>query len=381
MKRTGLVILVLGLGISAQLALADWSSVKRLTWTSGDSRSPAIAVDSGGHIHVVWHDMTPGNLEIYHKTSSNGGATWSANQRLTWNPGYSYYPDIAIDSGDTIHVVWNDGSTDNIELLYRSSTDGGATWSPAQRITWTSGSSFHPAIAIDSQDAIHVAWQDLVSGFFEIFYKNSADSGATWSAAKRLTWTSGNSNRPAIGIAGNDAIHVAWQDYVLGNFNIYYRSSADGGATWGARRRVTWTSAWSDTPTLCTDSSNAIHMAWQDITPGNYEIYYRNSADGVSWSAAQRLTWNSGESSDPVVVKGPGDTLHLAWHDNPAGNREVYYKKSTDGGVNWSAAQRLTWTSDHSHIPAMAIDSGGAVHIVWQEDTPGKEEIYYKKGS
>jgi len=103
----------------------------------------------------------------------------------------------------------------------------------------------------------------------------------------------------------------------------------NGGATWSARRRVTWTSASSNAPTLCIDSGNAIHLAWQDFTPGNYEIYYRNSADGATWSAAKRLTW----------------------------------------------------TSSHSHIPAMAVDSGGAVHIVWQEDTPGNEEIYYRKGS
>jgi hypothetical protein len=29
----------------------------------------------------------------------------------------------------------------------------------------------------------------------------------------------------------------------------------------------------------------------------------------------------------------------------------------------------------------MAVDSGNAIHIVWEDDTPGNGEIYYKKGS
>lgn len=48
-------------------ALADWSAAKRITWTSGFSSSPAIAVGSTDTLHVVWADPTPGNWEIYYK--------------------------------------------------------------------------------------------------------------------------------------------------------------------------------------------------------------------------------------------------------------------------------------------------------------------------
>jgi len=65
MKRAGLM--VLGLFFLAQIAQADWSAVQRLSWTSGKSYDAAITIDSGGAIHVVWSDDTPGNYEIYYK--------------------------------------------------------------------------------------------------------------------------------------------------------------------------------------------------------------------------------------------------------------------------------------------------------------------------
>ena len=67
MKRPAIFFLVLGLFSSAQLAQADWNPTKRLTWTSGASMNPAMAIDSSDTSHIVWDDNTPGNNEIYYK--------------------------------------------------------------------------------------------------------------------------------------------------------------------------------------------------------------------------------------------------------------------------------------------------------------------------
>ena len=67
MKRHTLVILFLGLSFSAQIARADWSVVKKLTGTPGESWYPAIAVDPYNNLHVVWFDDTSQNWDIYYK--------------------------------------------------------------------------------------------------------------------------------------------------------------------------------------------------------------------------------------------------------------------------------------------------------------------------
>jgi hypothetical protein len=46
-----------------------------------------------------------------------------------------------------------------------------ADWTPAKRLTWTSGNSTYSAIATDSNHNIYVAWDDDTAGNFEIYYK------------------------------------------------------------------------------------------------------------------------------------------------------------------------------------------------------------------
>ena len=382
MKRSVLIIVALGLLLFAQAAQADWSPAKRLTWTSADSFNPAIARDSQDAIHVVWDDSTPGNQEIYYRRSTDGGVTWNPVQRLTWTTGWSYRPAIAIDSSDVIHVVWDDGTPGNSAVYYKKSTNGGETWSAVKRLTWTSGNSLFLTIAVDSSEALHIAWIDSTPGNDEIYYKRSTDGGANWSAVKRLSWTSGNTWYPSVAADSGMAIYVAWTEYSPSDNEIHYRTSADRGETWGAVKRLTWTSGYSFNPDVAVDSSDATHVVWDDDTVGADEIYYRGSADGgASWSPMKRLTWTTGTSNYPAVAAGPSNTIHVVWHEAVMGSEEIYYKKSVDGGAAWGPATMLNWTSSWSYTPDLVIDAGSTVHVVWSDAKSGNYEIYYRKGN
>ena len=79
-------------------------------------------VDSGGAIHLVWSDNTPGNYDIDYKKSADGGTTWSGVQRLTWNSGDSRVPSMAVDSSHIVHLVWMDLTPGNYEIYYKKGT-------------------------------------------------------------------------------------------------------------------------------------------------------------------------------------------------------------------------------------------------------------------
>jgi len=125
MKPMGIMILAIGLCLFAQVAQADWTVARRLTVTSEDSRTPAIAIDSSSNLHVVWRDDTPGNWEIYYKKGTDGGATWTTSERLTVTSGESWdEPAIAIDSSGNLHIVWSDnawqpGYEGEFEIYYK----------------------------------------------------------------------------------------------------------------------------------------------------------------------------------------------------------------------------------------------------------------------
>ncbi len=379
MKRLLPLTLVSALYFLAPPAQADWAPVRRLTWTPGETGVPAIAIGSDNIIHVVWPDDTPGNFELYHRRSTDGGTTWSMNKRLTWTSGDSHYPAVATGPGNSIHIVWHDETPGNLEVYHKRSTDGGETWGATKRLTWTSLNSNEPDIAIDSGGTIHVVYYEYTPGAPETYYKKSPDGGATWSEAKRLTWE--GSSRPAISIAPGGAIHVVWACYKVDNLDLYWRKSPDGGATWSKIKRLTWTAGDSIFQDMAVDSANRVHVVWYESTLSDIEIYYKRSSDGgATWSKIKRLTWTSDFSYFPVIAVDSGDGIHIVWVEEMS-NREICYKKSTNGGIAWSVLRRLTWTPGPSDSPAMAIDSGKMIHVVWWENTATNNDVYYRKGN
>lgn len=358
-----------------------WTASKRLTWNSGQSLWPRVVADSGNRIHVVWADNSSGTREIYYKRSTDGGTTWAGQRRLTWNTGSSDYPVIAVDSNDHLHVLWCEYTPGNPEIFYKRSTDGGENWTGVKRLTWNLTGSYEPAIAVDSNDALHVVWFDGSTGNFDVYHKKSSDGGSSWTGAKRLTWNLGESRSPSIAVDSADDLHVTWHDSSGGPWQIFYKHSTDGGTTWTGQKKLTWNSGLSEYPFIAADTNDHLHVVWFDGTPGNYEVYYRKSTDGgADWNTINRLTWNSGDSIPRMMAIDTNNHLHVIWDDKTPGNWQIYYKKSTNGGATWSSFKRLTWDTAESRSPSITSDSSDSLHVVWVDSAPLNQEIFYKKG-
>ena len=203
---------------------------KNLSSNTGTSAFPAIAV-SGNNIHVVWGDSTPGNDDILYRISlDNGGTFPNVIKNLSGNAGLSDAPRIAV-SGNNVHVVWQDDTPGNTEILYRRSLDGGATFpNIIKNLSGNIGSSFNPAIAASGNN-VHVVWNDDTPGNFDILYRRSLDNGGTFpNVIKNLSSNAASSEVPDIAVSGNN-VYVVWAGITAGSFDILYRTSADNGAT------------------------------------------------------------------------------------------------------------------------------------------------------
>ena len=89
-------------------------------------------------------------------------------------------------------------------------------------------------------------------------------------------------------------------------------------------------------------NENVVHVVWYSIRDGNYEIYYKRSTNsGLTWSANSRLTNNIEPSSYPSIAVS-GLLVHIIWDEERNGNFEIYYKRSTDAGISWGTETYLT---------------------------------------
>jgi len=112
------------------------------------------------------------NYELFYRKSTTGGGTWSWVQKLTDAEGISCYADIQTDSNDALHLVWNDDRNGNTEIYYKSSEDGGNNWGAGLRLMENPGSSRNPSLSVDFSNNLHVVWCDDRAGNFAIWYKN-----------------------------------------------------------------------------------------------------------------------------------------------------------------------------------------------------------------
>jgi hypothetical protein len=364
----------------------SWEADTQLTTSDSYSSFLSSVSVSGSIVHVVWQDDRDLNQEIYYKRSPDGGVSWEADTRLTSDPSSQAYPSVAV-SGSVVHVVWQDDRDGSFKLFYKRSTDGGVSWGADTRLTNNSRGSSSPSVSVSGQ-AVHIVWVDQRNVDFEIFYKRSTDGGTSWEADTRLTISAGESSNASVAVS-DSVVHVVWQDNRDGNYEIYHKRAFGGNpppVQIGPDVRLTndpSASKTSDNNAWCIAASgDTVHVVWYDFRDANFEIYYKRSTDGgTSWGADTWLTTNSAESSSPSVTAS-GSVVHVVWQDRRDGSGgEIYYKRSTDGGVIWEADTRLTNNSRFKGFPSMAV-SDSVVYVVWRDlrDTGGGE-IYYKRST
>jgi hypothetical protein len=378
MNRIPMKIMCVCLLIISVNILSQWQPDYRLTNHPDSSlTSPNNArciAASGNVIHTAWYDNRDGNYEIYYKRSTDDGATWGAELRLTNDNAVSQRPSVAV-SGQFVHVVWYDFRNNNEEIYYKQSTNGGVSWGSDTRLTNNFNVSILPSVSASGSN-VNVVWCDTRDGNYEVYYKRSADNGANWGADTRLTSNASISLQASCVTLGS-FVHVVWNDNRDGSDEIYYKRSADNGLSWGTDTRLTSNAGVSWFASVDA-SASSVQVAWVEQSDGNPEIYCKRSTDsGLTWEANLRLTNNAAISIRPTVSVS-GSIVHLVWQDNVDGNDELYYKYSTNGGINYSADTRLTNNTAFSVYPCHTISASG-VHLIWREFRDGNWEVYYKR--
>ena len=117
---------------------------------SGSSRSnvfnPEVS-SSGNNIYVVWQGQSAtGNQDIFLRKSSDYGASFSAAENISNDPGGSGNPDIAAVGNDT-HITW-EGTTPGNNFVFYTKSDNGSDFGTPQKLGGNQGISYRPEISV-----------------------------------------------------------------------------------------------------------------------------------------------------------------------------------------------------------------------------------------
>lgn len=363
--------------------LSQWSPDSRLTSDPAFSgichNNGRTFVQSSGILHLAFFDdrVLQDHNDIYIKSSSDSGLTWSPEVKLTDTTEPSQQQ-VLSSNGQTLHLAWFTGKNwlGTYNLFYKRSTDNGITWGSNLKLTGIQGYYFSPSISVSGQ-FVHIVFMDTPGGNGSpvIKYVRSTDGGITWSSAAVLV--SGHASTASITTEGNN-VHIVWQDRRMIPNKIFYKRSTDNGLTWSLDTVVSGPTSSSFDPCI-SSSGNRINVIWEDLQFGSQtEIVYTYSTNnGISWQPETRLTNDPSYSEDPSVISS-GSYVHATWWDGRAGNSEIYYKNSTDGGISWSPDIRITNATGASQEASVHI-FGSVLHLIWNDGRDGNFEVYYKR--
>lgn len=368
-----------------------------------------IARDSNNRIHLVWHELVSSRRYVYYSNSDDNGITWSWPVKIDTLLYYGGMPSLAIDSHNSIHVVWHAQalSTDNYAIYYSKSTNSGLEWDTPQNISTTLSAqdNLYPSIAVDTSDNPHVVWTQVLQPdtyMGEIYHNYSLDGGGNWETPRNIS----NSEQnlcfvPTIEFNSQGKAFVTYADDRI----LYYTVCLDY-LDWDTPRAINELGYLYDAMhSFIIDHNDLIHVVYSDnYTPGDIRIMYIYF-NGDNWSdpipIAKSIT--GGYADYPHIGFDDSNNLYVVYRDNlasslskisgkyaianriatddallktQAGNGDVFivYQK----GKDWSTPGNLSNDNTDSEYPEIASRvTNQALDLIWVDGNSAPFKLKY----
>lgn len=121
---------------------------------------------------------------------------------------------------------------------------------------------------------------------------------------------------------------------------------------------------------LAIDTQRRYHLAWFSNAPNAQGLFYRYSADrGASFSPPLAFGDNEAQAGHPALLTTSG-TVYLAWREFDGKRTNIMAMLSTDGGANWSAARRVADTLEAADYPLL-VARGVQPYLIWNTAREG----------
>jgi hypothetical protein len=359
-----------------------WEMEEPLTTSEGESLEPALGVDTHGRLHVIWSDAAPGNREILYCRRDPGGA-FTPPSRLTNHSGDSSQPNFVIDGAGDIQLVWQDGILDggtdtgfNTEVWFMPLDADGVPRAQPLRVSRALGFSQSPSIALGADGSLHIVWSDgrdsspTNPNFFPlaIWYRRWLP-GLGFGHEKRFLFSTADHLHPTIATTPDGTINIVWEDYILGNSELYYRQITPDTGWDVVPTRLTTTVGPTRGPSLLADADGTLHLIWSDAGSGEEaSIRYRTG------QAAGTTPVTLADAS----IRAIGNAVRLSWRTTSEVDHDGFVLFAADadddepralpglirGGPEYAVAFDRSVLGAATRIKLAALDRAGRLETV-----------------
>ena len=304
------------------------------------------------------------------------------------------YPDgrkLARDSKGNLYVAFRKKFRAGSSLIYHifvaKSSDGGTSWHLLNNSTpvETTGDYTQrvPAIAIDSQDVIHLVWYGLDEAQTggnerEIKYSRSSDGGTSWTTWRNLADLDGYSSEtlwqehPLLHVGPDNTLYVVWQGRDANHLKSQTRFSRsdDGGNSWRDWVDINPSETQNfSRPTLVAAGDGTLTLlAYTGVGTDQRVVWAQSPDGGDTWESWQPVSSGTADQRHISIVIDDQDRVHAVWRQPAEGSSaptQIHYAV-LDGG-SWSAPVVVSPSSAYQFFPSLGLAANGQLWLTWLE--------------
>ncbi len=240
----------------------------------------------------------------------------------------------------------------------------GIAWGELHEITWV-GNAVNPVVSENSGN-YDVVWQDDRYGNWDIFYLRVTPWGFKLVNDSRITSYSGNDTNPSAVSRGNYT-YIVWQRYLSGRWAIYFAKVEYSNRNISIvvpPKPIRTVSTDAMNPRMAMDPDGFLHLVWQERVGNNWDIMYdKIDLDGNPVFSPIDVSNDGTNSTDPVIVVGPGNEVQILWiDDNGTPGYSIMYRGLDCCGYFRTPVRRISVVSPSTEVSAVF---GNALHVVF----------------
>lgn len=339
------------------------TSDKGVSWaqrlTRGVTSAGGITLAAGSASNVMAVYSRTGT-DPYYLKSSDGGATWGSDVKITdWQTGQV----LSLMAGDEdTYILMGKLNNNNATIL--KSTNFGSSWSTintfAGNSCWVMGSlaGIPPAtptprgVCSPSRDVGIIPFHDGT----DIKVRRTSNRGTSYSTTQ-VTSSAGYGATCSKGSRS----HIAYDGD--GNGTLYVVSSSDQGLTWGSPVAIESTPDTAGGTFHIESNGEDTWIAYPSAAGA--DIHVKRSTDDAA-TFGSRLTAVSGTAlSSPQIHVVDDQEAHVVYHEDGVGLRHV---ATTNAGSTWSSPVTINASAGKSHV--LLRDSAGDLFSIHVDGTP-----------
>jgi hypothetical protein len=262
----------------------------KLSNDSSSSYNQDIAA-FGNNVYAVWlENEFFGPYRVMLAVSEDGGNSFRDPVALSENASAQSYPKISALNGH-VYVTWNieedlsNGNTGtNKGVYFVSISDNGLAFSNVSKLNTEDNGFGKPQVAAGYDNTVYVIWGGSNNNQVNsIYLAKSDDNGKSFDDIKKIEETEqGKINNPLnveIVVDEINRLFIAWQDRIgtsatAEKEDILSAISLDGGESFESTTNISNNADTSECPSIAVNGDN-IYLTWEDLTPGNHEVLYR----------------------------------------------------------------------------------------------------------